>query len=265
MTHTPRKRFGQNFLRDPIVVERLLHCIAPSPTDHFVEIGPGEGALTAPLLTRCQHLDAVEIDRDLAAELTRRYAGQASFRVHQADALRFDFRSLAAGNTLRIVGNLPYNISTPLLFHLFTMSAVIADMHFMLQREVVDRLTASPGGKAYGRLSVMTAYHCRAEPLFEVGPESFFPRPKVVSAVVRLLPHAIPPASVEAVLLGQVVSAAFSQRRKTLRNSLGALFETADWRAAEIDPGRRAETLSLAEFARLAQRLSLKRADPPSP
>jgi 16S rRNA (adenine1518-N6/adenine1519-N6)-dimethyltransferase len=254
MSHIPRKRFGQNFLRDDAVVDRIVRAMAPRAEDVIVEIGPGEGVLTAALLPRCGRLEAVEIDRDLAAGLGRRFAGD-KFRLHRADALRFDFAALAPGEPLRIVGNLPYNISTPLLFHLFEQAGRVADMHFMLQKEVVDRLTAEPDTSDYGRLGIMAQFHCRAEKLFEVDPQSFYPPPKVVSAVVRLVPHAAPPVEADPVALARVVAAAFSQRRKTLRNSLGKLFTAEDLKSLGIDPQRRAETLDLEEFARLARAL----------
>lgn len=258
MSPIPRKRFGQNFLRDVTVIHRIVRSVAPGSEEHLVEIGPGEGVLTEALLPLCRALDAVEIDRDLAAGLERRFGGRPGFRLHLADALRFDFRGLPTTGKLRIVGNLPYNISTPLLFHLFEQVDAIRDMHFMLQREVVDRLAAEPGSPDYGRLGIMTRYHCHAEKLFEVAPESFFPRPKVVSAVVRLLPHAVKPVDADPDLLRRVVAAAFSQRRKTLRNSLKSLFDEAELRDLGIDPKVRAETLDLEHYARLARRLAEK-------
>ncbi|SMF97280.1 16S rRNA (adenine1518-N6/adenine1519-N6)-dimethyltransferase [Methylomagnum ishizawai] len=255
MSHIPRKRFGQNFLRDTAVVHRILMAIAPGLEEHLVEIGPGEGAMTQSLLPNCRRLDAVEIDRDLAEGLRRKFAADPRFRLHSADALRFDFRGLREGNEkLRVVGNLPYNISTPLMFHLFGQVEGIHDMHFMLQNEVVDRLAAEPGSADYGRLSIMAGYHCRAEKLFEVPPESFHPRPKVVSAIVRLMPHATPPVEVDPQVLGKVVATAFSQRRKTLRNSVKTLFEEREIEAMGIDPNARAETLGLEDYARMAQR-----------
>lgn len=257
MNHTPRKRFGQNFLRDPSVVHRIVLAIAPNADDHLVEIGPGEGVMTEALLPNCRCLDAVEIDRDLAAPLERRYANRP-FKLHRADALRFDFGSLSEGEKLRVVGNLPYNISTPLLFHLFEQAACIRDMHFMLQKEVVDRLSAEPGESDYGRLGIMAQYYCRADKLFEVYPESFHPPPKVVSAVVRLTPHDTPPVEADPSVLGRVVATAFSQRRKTLRNSVKPLFDEAELRSLDIDPAARAETLSLEQYARLARRLTEK-------
>jgi 16S rRNA (adenine1518-N6/adenine1519-N6)-dimethyltransferase len=254
MNHAPRKRFGQNFLRDDTVVHRIVMAVNPAPSDHLVEIGPGEGVMTAALLKSQAPLDAVEIDRDLAAHLLQRFASQPHFRLHQADALKFDFGSLRRGEPLRVVGNLPYNISTPLLFHLFAQAGAIADMHFMLQKEVIDRLCAEPGNADYGRLSIMAQYFCRAEKLFEVYPESFYPPPKVVSAIVRLIPHPRPPVDADPAILGKIVATAFSQRRKTLRNALKSLFDEQELQDADIDPNARAETLSLAHYARLAER-----------
>jgi 16S rRNA (adenine1518-N6/adenine1519-N6)-dimethyltransferase len=254
----PRKRFGQNFLRDASVVHRIVLAVAPGANDHLVEIGPGEGVMTAAFLPNCRRLDAVEIDRDLAGHLERRFAGEPRFTLHRADALRFDFRALAEGEKLRVIGNLPYNISTPLMFHLLEQADSIRDMHFMLQKEVVDRLAAGPGDPDYGRLGIMAQYHCRAEKLFEVYPESFYPAPKVVSAIVRLVPHGVKPVEADAALLGRVVTTAFSQRRKTLRNSVKPLFDETELRSLDIDPNARAETLGLEEYARLARRLAEK-------
>lgn len=252
--HTPRKRFGQNFLRDAAVIRAIVQAIDPRPDQHLVEIGPGEGVLTELLIERCRRLDLIEIDRDLAALLSRRFEGWASLVLHQADALRFPFDTLAANSSpLRIVGNLPYNISTPLLFHLFGFSRHIADMHFMLQKEVVDRLCAAVGSGNYGRLSVMAAYHCQPEALFDVPPECFEPRPQVTSTVVRLVPHAKPPVEVDLDRLRAVVNAAFVQRRKTLRNALKQWIEASDLTALGIDPGLRPQNLSLADYANIAQ------------
>jgi 16S rRNA (adenine1518-N6/adenine1519-N6)-dimethyltransferase len=262
MNHTPRKRFGQNFLRDATVVHRIVLAVSPGADDHLVEIGPGEGVMTEALLPNCRRLDAVEIDRDLAAHLERRFGNEPRFRLHRADALRFDFRSLSEDEKLRVVGNLPYNISTPLMFHLLEQADIVRDMHFMLQKEVVDRLSAKPGDPDYGRLGIMAQYYCRAEKLFEVYPESFFPPPKVVSAVVRLIPHAVKPVEADPALLGRVVATAFSQRRKTLRNSVKPLFKEAELRSLDIDPNARAETLSLEQYVRLARRLAEKDGGP---
>ncbi|HHO69611.1 MAG TPA: 16S rRNA (adenine(1518)-N(6)/adenine(1519)-N(6))-dimethyltransferase RsmA, partial [Gammaproteobacteria bacterium] len=193
MTHRARKRFGQNFLHDPAVIQRIVAAVAPAPGQHLVEIGPGQGAITRPLLAACGELDVVELDRDLIEPLARRLADVGTLRIHNADALRFDFCGLAGDAGLRVVGNLPYNISTPLLFHLLAQAGCIEDMHFMLQKEVVARMAAAPGGGDYGRLSVMIQYHCEVTPLFGIGPGAFRPAPKVESAFVRLVPHPRPP------------------------------------------------------------------------
>lgn len=255
MSHRPRKRFGQHFLHDPGVLARIVAAVDPRPGERLVEIGPGQGALTRPLLERCGRLLVVELDRDLAAELASRDWGAAGkLEIHQGDALRFDFAALALPETpLRIVGNLPYNISTPLLFHLLEQAHAIRDLHVMLQREVVQRLAATPGSHDYGRLSVMVQYHCRVEPLFGVGPGAFRPPPRVDSAVVRLVPHTLPPVTVDdPARLAETVRRAFSQRRKTLRNSLSGWLEPSAMATAGVDPGARPETLDLAAFARLA-------------
>jgi 16S rRNA (adenine1518-N6/adenine1519-N6)-dimethyltransferase len=257
MTQTPhraRKRFGQHFLHDRGVIERIIAAIGPQPGDHLVEIGPGLGALTAPLLARHGALDVVELDRDVIPHLEQACAGKGELRVHNVDALKFDFSALAApGECLRVVGNLPYNISTPLIFHLLDDAAVIADMHFLLQKEVVDRLTAAPGGGDYGRLSVMVQYRCRAEGLFRVGPGAFSPPPKVDSAVVRLTPYAeLPFPARDEQRLAELVNRAFSQRRKTLRNSLKQLLDADAIAAAGIDPGERPEQVPVEGFVRLA-------------
>lgn len=260
MSYRPRKRFGQHFLHDQGVLTRLLGAIDPRPDDPLVEIGPGRGVLTAALLSHCRRVDAVELDRDLVPELEARFAASAQhgggrLRVHQADALAFDFCALAdAGRRLRIVGNLPYNISTPLLFHLLDGIDCIRDMHFMLQREVVERMAAGPGSKTYGRLSLMVQARCAVESLFRVPAQAFRPPPKVESAVVRLLPHRQPPFDPA---LGErfdaLVRLAFGQRRKTLRNSLRPLLSADAIRTAGIDPAARPEALSLRHFARLAE------------
>lgn len=254
--HRPRKRFGQHFLQDPGVVERILRALRPEPGQRFVEIGPGQGVLTRPLLSITGHLDAVELDRDLAAALSGE--NLPGLTVHGADALRFDYRSLAPPGELRVVGNLPYNISTPLLFHLLGQAGAIRDMHFMLQREVVTRMAAPPGGGDYGRLSVMVQYRCRVERLFTVPPGAFRPPPKVNSAVVRLVPHPTPPVDVaDEDVFRRLVAAAFSQRRKTLRNALRDVASEAVLEAAGIDPGERAERLSLERFAALSRRVAV--------
>lgn len=252
-TPRPKKRFGQHFLHDRAVVGRIINAFRPQPTDRAVEIGPGPGVLTRELAPRVKRLDAVEIDRDLAAALVNEFAAQSSVTIHEVDALEFDFCSLAeAGKKLRLIGNLPYNISTPLLFHLFSQRQCIADMLFMLQKEVVDRLCAVPGNKDYGRLSVMSQWYCQIERCFNVGPGAFTPPPKVDSAVVRLTPLESPIAVDDADHFALVVKAAFAQRRKTLRNSLREIMDAEVIRAVGVDPVRRPETLTVAEFAALA-------------
>ena len=250
-----RRRFGQNFLHDPLVIARIVGAIRPLAGEALLEIGPGHGALTRPLLEAGGALEVVEIDRDLAAGLRAEFAGDARFRLHEADALEFDFaaHAAAAGQALRVVGNLPYNISTPLLFHLLRSAHAIRDMHFMLQKEVVDRIVAEPDSEAYGRLGVMLAPRVRAERVLEVGPGAFRPAPRVWSAVVRLEVVPQPPAWALLPEYAAVVSAAFGQRRKTLRNALRALLDEGAISAAGVDPGARAETLPPAAFGALAQ------------
>lgn len=251
----PRKRFGQHFLHDPAVIERIVAAIAPLRSDALVEIGPGPAALTDPLLQRVDRLDVIEIDRDLAAALRARHADRAALRVHEGDALEFDFAALARerGRKLRVVGNLPYNISTPLLFRLLYAADAIVDMHFMLQKEVVDRIAAVPGNRQYGRLGVMLAPRVRATKLMDIGPGAFRPPPQVWSAIVRLEIRADTPQWAALPQFSRVVAAAFGQRRKTLRNALGGLLGAAQIAAVGIDPGARAETLAPADFGRLAQ------------
>jgi 16S rRNA (adenine1518-N6/adenine1519-N6)-dimethyltransferase len=255
---TPRKRFGQHFLRDSQVIQRLVTTIVPRPEQHLVEIGPGKGALTIPLLQQGCQLDVIELDRDLVQQLELSVSSSSQFRIYQADALNFDFKQLVTpGQPLRIVGNLPYNISTPLLFHLLNYASDIQDMTFMLQKEVVDRLVASPDTSEYGRLSVMLQYYCQMERLFEVGPGAFYPPPKVESSVVQLRPYVTPPVSiVNQQHFAQIVARAFSQRRKMLRNTLKGLLEVNAIEDAGINPQARAETLTLKEFAQLANSLT---------
>ncbi|MEW5892887.1 MAG: 16S rRNA (adenine(1518)-N(6)/adenine(1519)-N(6))-dimethyltransferase RsmA [Pseudomonadota bacterium] len=251
--HRPRKALGQNFLHDPGVLSKIVAAIAPQPGDHMVEIGPGLGALTRPLLEKVEHLHVIELDRDLAARLRAEFPPDR-LTVHETDALKFDFASL--GDALRIVGNLPYNISSPLLFHLADYAEQIRDMHFMLQKEVVDRMAAEPDTPDYGRLSVMLQARFRIAKLFNVPPGAFRPPPKVDSAVVRLAP--LPPEAIpyrNARSFAEVVARAFGQRRKTLRNTLKNLVAAEQLTALGIDPGRRGETLSVAEFAKISQLL----------
>jgi 16S rRNA (adenine1518-N6/adenine1519-N6)-dimethyltransferase len=256
-SHPPRrKRFGQHFLHDPAILERIVAEIGVQPGDRLVEIGPGRGALTRLLLGATAALDAVEIDRDLAALLRNEFASYPGFRLHEVDALTFDFTRLAAerGGPLRVVGNLPYNISTPLLFHLLGSVTAILDLHIMLQKEVVARLAAAPGDDDYGRLTVMVAPWVRVEKLFDVGPGAFQPPPQVWSAVARLEVRPQPAFTVSP-RYGEVVAAAFAHRRKTLRNALRALVTQEQIEACGIDPGTRPETVPPDAFNALASQL----------
>ena len=248
--HRPRKRFGQHFLHDGAVIRHIVDVCHLKHDDRVIEIGPGLGAMTNALLDQLDVLHVVELDRDLAQRLRERPEADTRLFIHEADATTFDFCALSEGLTLRVVGNLPYNVSTPLLFHLFEHATCVKDMHVMLQKEVVDRMAAGPGSKTYGRLSVMTQYHCQVLPLFDVGTGAFTPPPKVRSTVVRLLRHATPPVTVTSYpRFAQIVQAAFAQRRKTLRNALKEHLSETAIRNAGIKPEARAETLSLAEFA----------------
>jgi 16S rRNA (adenine1518-N6/adenine1519-N6)-dimethyltransferase len=253
--HRARKRFSQNFLHDAHYIERIVAAVDPRPGERVVEIGPGLAALTAPLIDRAGHLTCVEIDRDLAARLRERFAPE-QLTLIEADALALDWRALAESDQrpLRIVGNLPYHISTPLLFALLPIADRVRDQHFMLQKEVVDRMAAAPGSDDYGRLSVMLQWRYVVTRLFVVPAGAFSPPPQVQSAIVRLLPRpAVDLPAVDATRFAQVVAAAFGQRRKTLRNALSALLDEAQIRAAGIDPQTRGETLSVEEFVRLAR------------
>jgi 16S rRNA (adenine1518-N6/adenine1519-N6)-dimethyltransferase len=254
MRHVARKRFGQHFLEDREIIHRILDAMAPRQGDCIVEIGPGLGALTGPLLERVGHLHAVEIDRDLCARLRERFP-EERLTIHEGDALEFDFGALPA--PLRVVGNLPYNISTPLLFRLSAVAARCADLHFMLQKEVVERMTAEPGSKQYGRLSVMLQYRYGMKRLIDVPAGAFRPAPKIDSAVVRLVPRpAAQLASVDAETFGRVVKAAFSTRRKIVKNSLSALVSAGKLTQLGIDPSSRAEDLAVAAFVAIANSLN---------
>jgi 16S rRNA (adenine1518-N6/adenine1519-N6)-dimethyltransferase len=249
--HRPRKRFGQHFLIDSEVISQIVEAIAPIADDTLVEIGPGQGAITHALAARSRALHAIEFDRDLAAELRRHFAANERVTVHEGDAMKFDYASL--GEDLRIAGNLPYNISTPLLFHLVEYRGHIRDMHFMLQKEVVERITASPGNKAYGRLTVMLGCFMESVPLFDVGPDAFRPPPKVMSSVIRMRPHAThvfdtgnPGA------LSRLVMHAFSKRRKTLRNALKGHVSDQQFADCGIDPGARPEQIAIAQWVALS-------------
>jgi 16S rRNA (adenine1518-N6/adenine1519-N6)-dimethyltransferase len=259
MKHVAKKRFGQNFLTDQGVINSLVEAIAPQTADLMVEIGPGLGALTKPLLQKLKQLHVVEVDRDIIAWMQAEYAkpayAQSNIRIHNADALKFDFSSL--GQSLRVTGNLPYNISTPILFHLLANVSHITDMHFMLQKEVVERMVAQPSTPAYGRLSVMLQYHLQMDYLITVPPGAFEPAPKVESAFVRCVPHAtLPFIAKDEAVFAKVVLAAFSQRRKTLRNTLKGLLADEGFSALNIDSQQRAENLSVADFVAIANYLS---------
>lgn len=258
MSHKPRKRFGQNFLHDQMVIQRIINSINPRQDDHIIEIGPGEGALTELVLEKTGKLDVVELDRDLIPLLKIKFVMFDGLTIHQADALKFDFCQLKhSDKKLRIIGNLPYNISTPLLFHLFDNSHCIEDMHFMLQKEVVDRIVAQPGDSAYGRLSIMLNYFCRAEYIFTVKPEAFRPAPKVDSAIVRLVPHITPPVDItDFGAFSDLVNFSFTQRRKTLRNILKGKLDVAQIEKLGIEPSIRPERLSLNDFARIANAIT---------
>jgi 16S rRNA (adenine1518-N6/adenine1519-N6)-dimethyltransferase len=255
--HPSRKRFGQNFLADPHYIARIIHAIAPRPADNVVEIGPGLGALTRPLIEACGRIAAIEIDRDLAARLVAEYPSDR-LSLYLTDALRFDFTTL--GSDLRVIGNLPYNISSPMLFHLAQYDAIVRDITVMLQKEVVLRMAAAPGTAEYGRLTVMLQARFAVERLFVVPAGAFRPSPKVESAVARLVPLGSGrPHIADAALFAQLVMAAFGQRRKTLRNALRAHATDAELEREGIAPGARGETLSVADYVRLANALAVRR------
>jgi len=255
----PKKHFGQHFLNDHRVLDQLIRVLRPQPQQHFVEIGPGRGVLTMALVDAGVILDAIEIDRDLVAVLNKRLAGYPHVHLHQDSALDVDYSAFCDREAaLRLVGNLPYNISTPLLFHLRSFASSLQDMHFMVQREVAERLVAAPDTRAYGRMGVMMQYRFYMEKLFDVGRYSFSPPPRVESAVVRFIPHSTPPVQVkDEGRLDSLVRAAFNHRRKTLRNAFHTLIDEAALRNLGIDPQRRPDTLSLREFARISDFLTL--------
>lgn len=257
--HLARKRFGQNFLNDQFVIDSIVSAINPQKGQAMVEIGPGLGALTEPVGERLDKLTVIELDRDLAARLQTHPFLAPKLTIYQQDAMTMNFSELSAtlGQPLRVFGNLPYNISTPLMFHLFSYTDSIADMHFMLQKEVVNRLVAGPNSKAYGRLSVMAQYYCQIIPVLEVPPTAFAPPPKVDSAVVRLVPHAQLPHPVKDLrLLSRLTTEAFNQRRKTIRNSLGNLFSPEVLTSLGVDPALRAENISVAQYCLMANYLA---------
>lgn len=262
--HTARKRFGQNFLHDTHVIQNIVAAICPQKDQFLLEIGPGLGALTEPVAEQIDRLTVLELDRDLAERLRHHPFLHQKLNVIETDAMQFDFAQLYASEKLaeeqqkiRVFGNLPYNISTPLMFHLFKFCDIIQDMHFMLQKEVVKRLCAAPNSKAYGRLTIMTQYFCQVMPVLEVPPSAFKPAPKVDSAVVRLIPHQqLPHAVKDLYWLNRVTAQAFNQRRKTLRNALSTLISPENLTALSIDLNGRAENLSIADYARLADWLA---------
>ncbi len=266
--HQARKRFGQNFLQDVSVIDRITAAVHPQADEHLVEIGPGQGALTAALVGSGCRLDVIELDRDLLPGLLASFSLKPGFKLHSADALHFDFAALAAHTAgeqqrrdqrLRVVGNLPYNISTPLIFKLLENYSIIRDMHFMLQLEVVERLAAVPGNKNWGRLGIMAQYHCQVEHLFDVPPHAFNPPPKVESAIVRMTPWPQSPwPPCNAPQLRALVKAAFAQRRKTLRNNLKEIIDSTQLEALGIDPGARAETLQLTQFIEITNAIHVQ-------
>lgn len=260
--HTARKRFGQNFLTDDNVINRIVGAIAPDNDHVMVEIGPGLGALTEPVATAIDNLTVVELDRDLVERLQNHPVLKDKLTIHQGDALQFDFSQLVvSGKKLKVFGNLPYNISTPLMFHLFEFAEQIETMHFMLQKEVVLRLSASPGNKAYGRLTVMAQYFCQVVPVLEVPPHSFAPPPKVDSAVVRLLPYAEKPFLCKDVnVLRQLCTTAFNMRRKTLRNNLKQVLSDEEFEQLGIDPNLRPEQISVEQYVAMANMVCDKQA-----
>ncbi|NOY67758.1 MAG: 16S rRNA (adenine(1518)-N(6)/adenine(1519)-N(6))-dimethyltransferase RsmA [Gammaproteobacteria bacterium] len=252
-SHKARKRFGQNFLKDEYIIQKIVAAVNPEKTQNIIEIGPGQGAITRQLLELCQHLDVIEIDRDLVKHLKTIFPDSEKITIHNVDALKFEFCQLASEQKIRLVGNLPYNISTPLLFHILENAYCIEDMHFMLQKEVVNRMASPPGSKAYGRLSVMIQYHCEVQSLFDVNPESFDPPPKVNSSIVQLKPHNTKPVRVKNYAsFSHLVTQAFSFRRKTLRNALKNLLTEDQIKSCDVDPKLRPELIDVKSFARLS-------------
>ena len=255
--NAPRKRFGQHFLSDQHIIARIVDAIHPEPSDHLIEIGPGQGAITIPVLRRAHQLEVIELDRDLIPELERRAHHAGALKIYSADVLDFDFASVKHdARLLRVFGNLPYNISTPLLFHLLQYSSIISDMVFMLQKEVAERLAAAPSTEHYGRLSVMVQYHSAVDLLFDVPPGAFFPPPQVDSSIIRMTPHKkYPVRANDEVLFAEVVKAAFAQRRKTLRNCLKKIVSDEVWEQVSIRSDLRAENLSIEQFVEISNAL----------
>lgn len=257
MPHKARKRFGQHFLHDQNIIQKLINAIHPQPGESLVEIGPGQGALTFPLLKACAELTAIELDRDLISFLQEKSQAYGTLNLINMDVLKIELSSLPLKPPLRVVGNLPYNISTPLMFHLLQSSSLIRDMHFMLQKEVAERIIAMPNSKHYGRLSVMMRYYCKSQLLFDVAPSCFSPPPKVESSIIRLLPHSQPAVKVSnKPLFDSVVQDAFNQRRKTIGNSLKKSITRDAISHLGIDPNARAENLTLDEFALISESIN---------
>ena len=258
MSHQARKRFGQHFLTSIDTIEQIVAAISPQEGESIVEIGPGQAAITAPLASSATTLHAIEFDRDLIAKLKRQFQDRENVFIHEADALQFDFSTL--GNSIRVVGNLPYNISTPLLFHLLAFRDIVTDMHFMLQKEVVDRMSATPGNKNYGRLTIMLGCQLEVVPLFDVPPDAFTPPPKVMSSVVRMRPLPSNRFDIQdPQILEQVVKQAFSRRRKTLRNALQGHADEADMESAGLDPRKRPEQIPVDGWINLANLLASRK------
>ncbi|OGT36856.1 MAG: 16S rRNA (adenine(1518)-N(6)/adenine(1519)-N(6))-dimethyltransferase [Gammaproteobacteria bacterium RIFCSPHIGHO2_12_FULL_37_14] len=256
MIHLPRKRFGQHFLQDSMVIHRIITALNPKAEEHLIEIGPGGGALTIPILKKIKQLEVIEFDRDLVAEL-HQYQSLGNLVIHSADVLAFDFANVKQdARLLRIFGNLPYNISTPLIFHLLDFTTIIADMLFMLQKEVAVRLAANINTKQYSRLSVMVQYHCQVELLFDVSADAFYPPPKVCSSIVKLRPyHAYPCLAKDYSFFATIVKTAFGQRRKTLRNSLKDFINDESWERIQLPSHLRPENLTVNDFVELSNRI----------
>ncbi len=257
MKRPPRKRFGQNFLQNKSVIDSIIAVFNPKKEDHLIEIGPGLGALTKPLAPLVTSLDVIEIDRDLAADLKSLFSQNSQVKIHTTDALSFDLSQLPIpqnpSKKFRIIGNLPYNISTPLIFHLLNFTPLIEDMIFMLQKEVVERLCAQPNQDSFGRLSLMVQYYCKAYPLFTVSNEAFFPKPKVQSQIVRLVPHEMLPCPVYSLpFFREIIRTAFNHRRKTILNALKGYFTADDFKQLKLDPLKRPENFSLQDYAAMS-------------
>ena len=263
LSHQIRKRFGQNFLHDKHVISKILGAVSPTKNDHILEIGPGFGAITKQLAQSGAKLDCIELDADLAASLKTEYREYKSVNILQADALKFDLNSIATEkNSLRVVGNLPYNISTPLIFHLLKSSYLIRDMTFMLQLEVIQRMVSKVGSKSYGRLGLMVQYYCEVEHLFNIASDAFVPRPKVVSALARLTPHKSPEVTAkDPECLKTVIQTAFNQRRKTIRNSLSTLVSESLLEEILVNKKLRPENLTLQDYVRISDAISVKNTD----